>query len=161
MAQKPYKHNIEYIQRYYSFGSEAKVIEFQPVNPEPEKPAVPKRKKEPVTTVCIDPVAFCSIMVAVVMVLVVLASVIQYGVISRDHMVMENYVNELREEKVLQQHQYNAKCDLTKIETTARALGMIPVSEAQTVSFRVDVPVRQEDPGFWDNLIWFFSGLFA
>ena len=161
MAQKPYKHNIEYIQRYYSYGSEAKVIAFQPVNSDPEKPEVPKRKKEPVTTICIDPVAFCSIMVAVVMVLVVLASIIQYGVISRDHRVMENYVNELREEKVLQQHQYNANCDLEKIETTARALGMIPASEAQTISIRVDVPVRQEDPGFWDNLIWFFSGLFA
>ena len=30
MAQKPYKHNIEYIQKYYSYGSEAKVIAFQP-----------------------------------------------------------------------------------------------------------------------------------
>jgi hypothetical protein len=161
MAQKPYKHNIEYIQRYYSYGSEAKVIEFKPVNPEPEKPAVPKRKKEPVTTICIDPVAFCGVMVAVVMVLVALASAIQYSVISRDHRAMESYVNELREEKVLQEHQYNAHCDLTKIETTARALGMIPVGEAQTVSIRVNVPVRQEEPCFWDNLVWFFSGLFA
>ena len=38
---------------------------------------------------------------------------------------------------------------------------MIPVSQAQTISIRVEVPVRQEDPGFFDNLIWFFSGLFA
>ncbi len=161
MAQKPYKHNIEYIQKFYSYGSEAKVIEFQPVYQEPEKPALPKRQKDPVTTICIDPIAFCSIMVAVVMVLVALAGVIQYGVISQDHAVMENYVNGLREEHVLLQHQYNANYDMEKIDSTARALGMIPISEAQTISIHVDVPVRQEDPDFFDNLIWFFSGLFA
>ena len=161
MAQKPYKYNIEYIQKFYSYGSEAKVIEFQPVNPDPEKPVVPKRQKEPVTTICIDPIAFCSIMVAVVMVLVVLAGVIQYGVISRDHAVMENYVTNLREDHILLQHQYNASYDLQKVDDTARALGMIPVSEVQTMSIRVEVPVRPEEPGFFDNLIWFFSGLLA
>ena len=159
MARKPYKHNIEYIQKYYSYGSAAKALEVKPVRQEPEKPAVPRRKKEPVTTVCIDPVAFCSMMVAVVMVLVVLAGVIQYGVISQDHEVMESYVSSLREERILREHQYKARCDLQKIDTTARALGMIPISQAQTVSIRVEVPVRHEAPGFWDDLVWFFSGL--
>ena len=161
MAQKPYKHNIEYIQKYYSYGSEAKVVEFKPVYTEPKKPSVPKREKEPITTICIDPVAFCGIMVAVVMLVVMLASVIQYGIICQDHAVMANYVNELREENVLLQHQYNALYDLERVENTARALGMIPISEAQTISIRVEVPVRQPDPSFIDNVIWFLSGLFA
>ena len=161
MAQKPYKHNIEYIQRYYSYGSEAKVIEFQPVNREPEKARPPKRKKEPVTTICIDPIAFCGMMVAVVMLVVMLAGMVQYGIIRDDHAVMANYVNELREDRVLLQHQYNAGYDLDEVEGTARALGMIPVNEAQTISMHVEVPVRQEKPGFFDNMIWFFSGLFA
>ncbi len=161
MAQKPYKHNIEYIQKYYSYGSEAKVIEFKPVNQEPEKPQLPKREKEPVTTICIDPIALCGVMVAIVMVLVMVASMIQYGVICQDHAVMAGYVNELWEDHVLLTHQYTAGYDLEEIETTARALGMIPISEAQTMSIRVEVPVPQEEPGFFDNLIWFFSGLFA
>lgn len=160
MAQKPYKHNIEYIQKFYSYGSEAKVIEFKPVYQEPEKPAVPKREKDPVTTICIDPIAFCGIMVAVVMLVVMLAGVIQYGVICQDHAVIANYVQELREENVLLQHQFHANCDLEEIETTALALGMIPVSEAQTISISVEVPARQEEPGFIDNMIWFLSGLF-
>ena len=161
MAQTPYKHNIEYIQKFYSYGSEAKVIEFKPVNPQPEKPSVPKRAKEQVTTVCIDPIALCGMMVAVIMVLVVLASVIQYGVVSQDHGILENYVNTLREDSVLLQHQYNASYDLEGIASTARALGMIPIGEAQTLSMQVTVPVRQPEPGFFDNLVWFFSGLFA
>ena len=161
MAQKPYKHNIEYIQKYYSYGSEAKVIEFKPAEQKPEKPMPPKREKDPVTTICIDPIAFCGVLVAVVMVLVMVAAVIQYGVVSQDHAVMVNYVNELREDHVLLQHQYNAGYDLEDIQSTARALGMIPVSEAETISIHVEVPVRQEEPGFFDNLIWFLSGLFA
>jgi hypothetical protein len=161
MAQKPYKHNIEYIQRYYSYGSEAKAVEQQPAKKQVEKPQLPKRQKEPVTTICIDPIAFCGMMVAVVMLVVMLAGMVQYSVIRDDHNVMKNYVNELREECVLQQHQFNARFEPDEIETTARALGMIPVSQAQTISIRVEVPVRQEDPGFFDNLIWFFSSLFA
>lgn len=160
MAQKPYKHNIEYIQKYYSYGSEAKVVAPEPINQELEKPQLPKREKAPVTTICIDPVAFCGIMVAVVMLLVTLAGMIQCSVLSRDHEVMENYVNYLREDNVLMQHQYTANYDLETIETTARALGMIPVSEAQTISIRVQVPQRPEEPGFLDNVIWFLSGLF-
>ena len=161
MAQKPYKHNIEYIQKFYSYGSEAKVIEFKPVHQEPEKPALPKREKDPVTTICIDPIAFCGMMVAVVMLLVLVAGIIQYGVICQDHAVLSNYVNELREDNVLLQHQYNAGYDLEDIEVTARALGMIPVSEAQTISIHVEVPVREEAPSVIDNVIWFLSGLFA
>ena len=161
MAQKPYKHNIEYIQKYYSYGSEAKVIEFKPLRQESQKPAVPKREKEPVTTVCIDPIAFCGMMVAVVMVVVLLAGILQFSAVSQDHEIMENYVMQLREEKILQQHQYKAGYDLDEIEVTARALGMIPIGEAETILLRVEVPARQEDPGFFENVIWFFSGLFA
>jgi hypothetical protein len=161
MAQKPYKHNIEYIQKYYSYGSEAKVIEFKPLRQKSQKPAVPKREKEPVTTVCIDPIAFCGMMVAVVMVVVLLAGILQFSAVSQDHEIMENYVMQLREEKILQQHQYKAGYDLDEIEVTARALGMIPIGEAETISLRVEVPARQEDPGFFENVIWFFSGLFA
>lgn len=160
MAQKPYKHNIEYIQKFYSYGSEAKVIEFKPVYREPEKLKPPKRERDPVTTICIDPIAFCGIMVAVVMLLVMVAGMIQYGVVCKDHAVMTNYVNELREDETLLRHQYTAGYDLAEIETTARALGMIPISEAQTISIHVEVPQKQETPGVFENVMWFLSGLF-
>ena len=69
MAQKPYKYNIEYIQRFYSYGSEAKAVEIQPKK-QVAKAKPPKREKERVKTICIDPVAFCGMMVAIVMLLV-------------------------------------------------------------------------------------------
>ena len=161
MAQKPYRHNIEYIQQYYSHGSEAKVIEFKPVYQEEAKPQLPKQEKEPVTTLCIDPVAFCGIMVAVVMLVVMIAGVIQFNVVSQDHAVMENYVRQLREENVLMTQQYSAGYDLEDIGSTARTLGMIPASEAQTMSIHVQVPVREPEPTWIENVLWFLSGLFA
>ena len=161
MAQKPYKHNIEYVQRYYSYGSEAKVIEFKSAYQEEEKPVLPKQEKEPVTTLCIDPIAFCGIMVAVVMLVVMIAGIIQFNVISQDHAVMENYVRQLREENVLMTQQYTAGYDLETTGNTARSLGMIPVEEAQTISIRVQVPVREPEPTIIDNIVWFLSGLFA
>ena len=161
MAQKPYRHNIEYIQQYYSHGSEAKVIEFKPVYQEEAKPELPKQEKTPVTTICIDPVAFCGIMVAVVMLVVMIAGVIQLNVVSQDHAVMEHYVRQLREENVLMSQQYAAGYDLDDIANTAHSLGMIPASEAQTITIRVQVPLREPEPTWLDHVAWFLSGLFA
>lgn len=161
MAQKPYKHNIEYIQQYYSHGSEAKVIEFKPVYEQEQKPALPKKEKAPVTTICIDPIAFCGIMVAVVMAVVMIAGLIHFNVISQDHAVMKSYVHQLREENILMTQQYAAGYDLEDVGTTARSMGMIPASEAKTISIRVQVPVREPEPTWIDNIVWFLSGLFA
>ena len=161
MAQKPYKHNIEYIQKFYSHGSEAKVIEFKPVYQEEAKPQLPKKEKAPVTTIFIDPVAFCGIMVAVVMLVVMVTGLIQLNVISQDHAVMENYVQQLRLENLVMSEQYREGYDLEDIRTSASAMGMIPASEARTISIRVQVPVREPEPTFIDNIVWFLSGLFA
>ena len=160
MAQKPYKFNIEYIEKFYSYGSEAKVVEFKPVY-EDNKPKVPKHKREPVTVIHIDPVAFCGLMLAVVMLVVMLASLIQFGVLAEDHAVMEAYVTQLREENVLLKHKYNAYFDMDEVRDTATALGMIPVEEARIMTVHVDVPVRQPEPSWWDDMVWFLSGLFA
>ena len=160
MAQKPYKHNIEYIEKYYSYGSEAKVIEFKPAFQEKKNP-VPKQEKEPVTTLCIDPIAFCGLMVAVVMLVVMIAGVIHFNVISQDHAIMENYVMQLREENILLTHKYNAYFDMQKVRETAVALGMIPVGQARTITVQVEIPAVEPEMTWWDDLVWFFSGLFA
>lgn len=161
MAQKPYKYNIEYIQRFYSYGSEAKAVEIQPKKKQAAKSRPPKREKESVKTICIDPIAFCGMMVAIVMLLVMVAGMLQYGAIQEDHQILESYVGNLREDSAFLQHQYNAGYDLESTATTARALGMIPVTEAKTIPMEVVVPEAPEEPGFFDNLVWFFSGLFA
>ena len=119
----------------------------------------PKFEKEPATRLCIDPLAFCGLMVAVVMLVVMLSGIIRFNVVSQDHMALQSYVNQLREDNTLLSQRYAASYDLDEMDVTARALGMIPISEAQTISMKVEVPVREEEPGFIDNVIWFLSGL--
>ena len=160
MAQKPYKYNIEYIQKFYSYGSEAKVLEFKPVYQEAKKPAVPKQEKAPVTTVYIDPVAFCGLMVAVAVLVMMLAGVIQFNVVSEDYAIMENYLQQVREENVLLKQEYSAGYDLESVANAAIALGMIPVDQAQTMQLNVVTPQRESEPTVWDDIVWFLSGLF-
>lgn len=160
MARKPYKPDIEYIQKYYSYGSEAKVIEFKPVYKKP-KTQLPKPQKEQKTTVYIDPVAFCGLMVAIVMLLVMVAGLIRFDMACQDYQEMQAYLMELRNENVSLNHTYHTGYDLEEVETTARALGMVPASEVTTYTVKVSVPEPELEPTLWDDIVWFFTGLFA
>lgn len=159
MAQKPYKADIEYVQQYYTYGSEAKVIELKPVYRE-EKPKVPKAPREQVRTIHIDPVGLCGMLVAVVMLVAMLAGIIQFNVACEDYEIMEHYLSALQEENVFLTQQYKASYELETVEETALALGMIPVDQAQTLTMRVTVPEREPDPTLWDDIVWFITGLF-
>jgi len=162
MARKPYKPDIEYIQKYYSYGTEAKIIEFKPVQ-KPVKTKIPKQKKFQKTTIYIDPVALCGLVVAVVMLVVMIAGVTQFMAVCDQHSQMREYLTDLKDENVRLHHDYHTheKYNLEEIETTARALGMIPVEEAATISIDVVVPQRVPEMTAWDEFIWFLSGLFA
>ena len=160
MARKPYKPDIEYIQKYYSYGTEAKVIEFKPLQ-NTEKPAVPRPKKQKKTTVYIDPIALCGLIVAVVMLVVMAVGVVQFSAVCAQHQQMLQYLTQLKDENVRLNHEYHTGYDLEEVRATALALGMIPVEEAQTISVQVSVPQREPEMTAWDEFIWFLSGLFA
>ena len=36
----------------------------------------------------------------------------------------------------------------------------IPKEESQTMTITVTVPQREPEPTFWDDVVWFFQGLF-
>ena len=160
MARKPYKPDIEYIQKYYSYGTEAKVIEYKPVQ-KPAKPKLPKQKKDQKRKIYIDPVAFCGLVVAVVMLVVMALGVTQFMAVCDQHSQMQEYLTELKDENVRLNHEYHTGYDLEQVKTTALALGMIPVEEAETISIHVSVPQQAAEMTVWDEFVWFLSGLFA
>ena len=160
MARKPYKPDIEYIHKYYSYGTEAKVIEFRPLQKD-ARPKVPKPRKEPKTTIYIDPVAFCGMVVAIALLVVMVMGVMEFTAVCQENQRMHEYLTELRDENVRLNHEYHTSYDLEQIKTTALALGMIPVEEATTISIDVQVPQREPEMTPWDEFIWFLSGLFA
>lgn len=160
MAQKPYKPDIEYIQKYYSYGSEAKVIEFKPVYKTP-KTQLPKPKKEKITRISVDPVALCGLLVAVVMLLVMVAGVIRFEVLCTEHQRMRGYLTQLQDQNVTLNHTYHTGYDLEEIEQQALALGMVPADQVKTITVNVTVPQPEPEPTLWDDIVWFITGLFA
>lgn len=160
MAQKPYKPDIEYIQKYYSYGSEAKVIEFKPVYKKP-KTQLPKPKKDPITKISIDPIAFCGLMVAIVMLLVMISGIIQFDLVCQENQAVRGLLTELQDTNVHLSHVYHTGYDLETVEQQALALGMVPVDQVRTISVNVTVPVAEPEPTLWDDIIWFVTGLFA
>ena len=63
MVRKP---DIEYVNKYYSYGSEAKVIEFKTTEKK-AKTTLPKPLQEKKLNIMVDPVALFGLAVAVLM----------------------------------------------------------------------------------------------
>ena len=74
---------------------------------------------------------------------------------------MQAYLLELQDTNITREYEYYTKVDLDKIEEQARALGMIPLEEARSITVHVEVPQPQPEPTWWENVLWFLEGLFA
>ena len=74
---------------------------------------------------------------------------------------VRNYLTQLQNENAQLNHTYYANVDLENIRNQALALGMIPIEEAQVIHISVELPEPEPEPSFWDDVVWFFSGLFA
>ena len=64
MAQRP---DIQYVTQFYTYGSEAKVLELKPARKQQKMP-LPKAKPMQKIRVVVDPVAWCGIALALVLV---------------------------------------------------------------------------------------------
>ena len=157
MAQKP---EIQYIHQYYTYGSEARVTAPAPGRaPHRAKTTLPKAAPKKEIRLQVDPVALFSLLVAAVMLVLMGVGMMQYSAACDEHEAVAQYVTELRDENMLREHTYRSGYDLAQIEEQALALGMVPISEAQTITITVDVPQPEPEPTAWDNLLWFLNGL--
>ena len=157
MAQKP---DIQYITQFYVHGSEARVLEFKPARKR-SRTVLPKATPEKKLKLYVDPVAVFGIAVAVVMLVLMVVGVVQYLGVCEEHRMMTDYVVSLQNDHVQLREQYEAGYDLADIETKALALGMIPRSQAEVVFIDPVMPVAEAEPTWWENLCWYFEGLFA
>lgn len=154
------KAKIEYINDFYSYGSEAKIIEFVPQQEQP-KTTLPKPVQEKKLCILVDPVALCGLIVAVLMFCVMGAGLLQYREVCTHKQVVSEYVNQLRDENLLLKHNYRRSYDLDKVRETALALGMVPASEVTCT--RIWAPIAEPEPEntWWDDFLWSWSNLFA
>ncbi len=152
-----YKHDIQYITDFYTPGSEARQVEPKE---QPRKKALPKYVKREQMKIYVDPVALCSVVTAVALIVLMVVSVYQFIGVLEAHEIMENTLTQLRDENAILEHEYHAGYDLDWIEEQALALGMVPVNQVQHVKISVTVPQPEPEPTLWENIVWFFEGLF-
>ena len=157
MVQKP---DIQYVTQFYSYGSEAKVLELKPAKKK-KKAVLPVARPAQKIQIQVDPVAWGGILIALVMVVLMAVSVNSYLNVCNEYRAMTNQVITLQNINVEKQQEYEKLYDLNDIEQKALALGMIPAEEAEVVTIAPVIPEAEPEAPWWENISWFLKGLFA
>ena len=157
MTEKP---DIQYISRFFVPGSDAPQVAPQ-YEGRQAKTRLPKTVPQKQVCIHMDPVAVCSVVVAVVLLVLMVVSVMQFEQACQEYQVMEEHLAVLRDINVIRNHDYQTSLDLKFVEEQALALGMVPVSEVKTIRVEVVIPPVEPEPTYWDDVVWFLEGLFA
>ena len=157
MAVKP---DIQYVTQFYSYGSEAKVLQLKTAKKN-QKTQLPKAVPQQKILVAVDPVAVAGIVIALMLVVLMVVSVQSYLNVCNEYEMMHEHVVNLQNDNVLDQQKYRSMYDLADIEEKALALGMIPMEDAQVVIIAPVVPEEVPEASWWDDVSWFLNGLFA
>lgn len=157
MIQKP---EIQYIGQFYVPGSEAQVLAPK-YKKKKAKTKLPVAKREQEKVICIDPVALTGITVAVVMLIVMVLGALQLRSDWAQYEQMSDYVSRLNYDRAELERTYRAGYDLEDIQDKALALGMVPVEEVENRTVAVTISQPEPERTLWDDIVWFFSGLFA
>ena len=157
MALKP---EIQYIGQFYIHGSEAKAPE---VKQEQEKSEykLPLHRFEKVQKVHVDPLAICSIALAIVMLVCMVSATLQLQSAWQTLDTANQYVYELEAVNRQRVQLYRSSYTLDEIRAAAETMGLIPMKEAAMMAISVTVPEPEQKPTLWEDIVWFMEGLFA
>ena len=149
---------VQYV-RYNTYGNTARKLDQTPAVP--KKAVLPKARKQKRKVIYVDPVAVLSIMVAFCMVLTMSIGIIQFAAARREAKQMESYVAALSSRNDTLSQQYSSGYDLTQIEKSALALGMVSRDQVQTVSIQVTTPQQVQTLTLWQRIGTFLTSIFA
>ena len=157
MVKKP---DIQYVTQFYSYGSEAKVLELKPAQKK-HKFVLPKAFPQHKIALRVDVAAWAGIVVAIAMVILMAVGVNSYLKACAEYEVMTDYVIGLQNTNVEKQQEYVTLYDQEDIQAMALALGMIPMSEAEVMTIHPVYPEPEAEAPWWEDISWFLKGLFA
>lgn len=157
MVKKP---EIQYIDKFYVHGSEARVLELKPRRGI-IKTVLPLSVPDKTIKIGVDPVAICGIVVAVALLVALVMGTVQYVQTCREYRAMMDYVVTVQNENVELRESYRSQVDLEAVEQRALELGMIPIDRADKITIKVEYPVQEPEMTIWDEIEWFCKGLFA
>ena len=157
MVKQP---EIQYIDKFYVHGSEARVLELKPKR-RIIKTVLPLAAPDNTIKIAIDPVAICGIVVAIALLVMVVIGTVQYVQVFNRYQAMMDHVVTVQNENVELRETYRSKVDLEAVREKALAMGMIPIEEAQTITIRAELPQREPEMTIWEDFVWLCKGLFA
>jgi len=157
MVKKP---DIQYIDRFYVHGSEARVLELKPKK-RTIKTVLPLSVPDNTIKIAIDPVAVCGIVVAIALLVMILIGSVQYVQVYNRYQDMMDHVVSVQNENVELRETYRSRINLEEIREKALAMGMIPIEQAPTITIRAELPQREPEMTFWEDFVWLCKGLFA
>lgn len=157
MVRKP---DIQYIDKFYVHGSEARVLELK-TQKKKTKTVLPRFAPQKETVVRVDALSLCAIAVAVTMIVLMVVGAFQLKASYERYEAMSNYVISLQNENVKLSEKYYAGFDPVDIHWKATALGMIPMENAKTMTISVTIPEEEPVPTMWEDMVWFLKGLLA
>ena len=145
---------------FYTDGSAARQLE--PELPQKQPSRLPKRRKRKQSVLYYDPVALCSLVVTVVMLVLLVAGVVQLYQAGNEADQLEQHVIQLRQENELLRKEYESGYDLDAIREDALAMGMIPKEQAQTITIEMELPEPAPEEASVLEQVWtFLTSLFA
>ncbi len=154
------KKDVRYINTYIS-GSSAYWLDTAPKKQSVKLPKMKKRKQK-YLYLHVDPLAAIGVVTALVLLVMMLASLGQLQAIRQETAELESYVATLQQDNADLERTYAAGYDLEEIEKIALAMGMIPAEEATTIQMEVIVPeMPTESVSLWESFCSFLTGLFA
>ena len=157
MVPKP---EIQYIGQFYVHGSEAKALETQPEEKKSDY-KLPLYRFEKLQKIYVDPLAICSMVMAVVLMVCMVAGTILVQNAWQELETVNQYVYDLEAVHLQRVTEFRSSYDLEKVRTVAEAMGMVPVAEVQRMTIAVTMPEPKAEPTVWDDIVWFMEGLFA
>ena len=130
---------IQYIQ-LYTQGSAARQLE--PAVPERRKPKtkLPKPRRERVRVLRVDPLAWCGILVAAVMFVLMIVGCVRLYLVQAENARLESYVDQLIVENQVLQDTYESSYDLMEVYEAALEMGLVPVEQVPHIDIRVSEP---------------------
>lgn len=122
------QHDIQYI-RVYTPGSAAHKLEY-PAQPAPKpRTQLPKPRPEQVRVVRLEPLAWCAIAVAAVLLVLILVSFVRLCLLQNEITELSRYVDELAAQQQALEQTYHGSYNLLQVYETALELGLVPVDQ--------------------------------
>ena len=151
MARQP---DIQYIQMY-NYGSTAQKLAPRP-RYRKDQYQLPTQQphRQQVSRVKLEPLPVCAIAVTFVLLISMLLGMVRVGELS-------NANQQLQEQRVGLQKDYEGAYDLAQVEQRARQMGLVYANEVFHVQMGSVEPVIEQTPGIWQRLTALFDELFA